>query len=392
MLLLDLTHTSHTRAQTGIQKVCRSLHEALASAEAGVTAVCHDPFRSAWRTLRADERANLAAGTPAARRSARWPLRTRLAGRLGRLLGKPVLPLPQAQGLIVPEIFSQKVAGAQEPLFASVKGPRIALFHDAIALKYPELSPPGTVGRFPGYLRELLKFDGIAAVSEDSRDALRDYWAWLGAPHLPPVEAIPLGIDDAPPGSLSEPAFSDGLPVVLSVGTLEARKNHLALLDGCESLWTSGLRFELHLIGMVQAQTGQRALERLRSLQSAGRPIRFDGPVTDDALHAAYQRATFSVYPSLMEGFGLPVLESLRHGRPCICSARGALGESARGGGCLALDQVDSASLAKGISHLLTSEQERARLAHAARNRPFKTWRRYADDLVGWMDTLAPHR
>lgn len=385
--LLDLTHTSHTRARTGIQKVCRALNQALA-AHGDVTPICHDPFRSAWRVLEPWEQENLDSVAPAAGRGARWPLGARLRGRFARLTGQGAAPLPSSTGLIVPEIFSPATARALPALLASVHGPRVALFHDAIALKYPELSPPGTVARFPNYLRELLAFDGIAAVSEDSRDALIDYWQWLGIHTPPPVQAIPLGIDSDPINPAGPLPSASGLPVVLSVGTLEARKNHLALLEACEALWNEGLAFELHLIGMAQAQTGKRAVEQVRSLQATGYKLRYDGPVSDTALYEAYQRATFTVYPSLMEGFGLPVLESLRHGRPCICSRSGALGESARGGGCLGLDAVTPQDLANGIRQLLTSEAKLAELKESARHRRFKTWADYTGEILTWMDTL----
>jgi glycosyltransferase involved in cell wall biosynthesis len=109
-------------------------------------------------------------------------------------------------------------------------------------------------------------------------------------------------------------------------------------------------------------------------------------------VRAAYARSAFTVYPSLMEGFGLPVLESLAHGKPCICSGRGALGEAARGGGCVALEQVDAPALAGAIETLLCSPPERARLEAAARARTFKTWSECAAEFLGWIHTIGPRR
>jgi glycosyltransferase involved in cell wall biosynthesis len=174
-------------------------------------------------------------------------------------------------------------------------------------------------------------------------------------------------------------------PVILSVGSIEGRKNHLALLEACESLWAKGARFSLHLMGLAQPQTAARALARIRGLQAAGRPLRYDGPVSDAALATAYANCTFTVYPSLVEGFGLPVLESLAQGRPCICSDRRALGEAARGGGCVTLERVDSASLTEAISRLISSPAELERLACEARARRFRSWSDYASDLRAWM-------
>src|SRR6478609_5358649 len=129
-------------------------------------------------------------------RGAKWSLAQKLRGTSQRWLGrKPALPA--AAGLICPEIFSPKVGARLPQLLAAVPGPRVAIFYDAIALKFPEYTPAGTVARFPAYMRELLVFDGIAAISEDSAASLRDYWRWLGLANVPPVHALPLGIEAA---------------------------------------------------------------------------------------------------------------------------------------------------------------------------------------------------
>jgi glycosyltransferase involved in cell wall biosynthesis len=291
--------------------------------------------------------------------------------------------------LICPELFSAKVGARLPELLQAVSGPRVAIFHDAIPLKFPELTAAGNVARFPLYLRELLLFDGVAAVSEDSAASLRDYWRWLGVDQAPPVHAIPLGLDrPILPAVGASPSHASPVPRLLSVGTIEGRKNHLALLDACEALWRQGLVFELELIGLARPDTAAPALEKMAALRASGRPLIFHGSVSEASLHKAYARASFTVYPSLIEGFGLPVLESLQHGKPCVCSARGALGESARGGGCLALDSVDASRLAEAIRRLLSDAVELAELSAVARRRKFRTWSEYAGELTGWMHAL----
>ncbi len=382
-MLLDVTHTSHTRARTGIQRVCRALAAELARL-GPLTPVCHDPHERAWRPLDRSERAVLAGRAGAGGdRGARWPLARRVLGPLRRLAGRR--PPPAGDSLLCPELFSAR-AGAHLPeLFARIRGPRAAVFHDAIGLKYPELTPGPTVARLPGYLRELAAFDGVAAVSEDSAASLRDYWAWAGLGDVPPVVTIPLGVDPAPAGPAAPPAAP---PRVLCVATLEGRKNHVALLDAAERLWTEGLRFELELVGMPRPETGAAALARLRALRTAGRPVVHHGAVDDDALHAAYARCAFTVYPSLHEGFGLPVLESLRHGRPCVCAPAGALAETARGGGVALVPRPDAAEFAEAMRRLLREPAALAALAAEARGRPFRSWTDYAADLRAWLGGL----
>lgn len=385
MLCFDATHTSHTAAQTGIQRVCRSLFAALQD-QGRVGPVCYDPHLIGWRPLAAGELAVLSdrSGGTGKSRGAKWTLSQKIAGAGRRWLNKKP-GLPRANGLICPELFSAKVGARLPELWPAVTGPRVAIFYDAIPLKFPELTPTGTVGRFPVYLRELLQFDGVAAISEDSAASLRDYWRWLGVAQVPEVHAIPLGLDLF---QVKPEPVAGGISRVLSVGTIEGRKNHLALLEAAEILWRDGLKFELELIGLPRADTAAPALAKIGSLRAAGHPLAFHGSVSEASLHHAYARASFTVYPSLIEGFGLPVLESLQHGKPCVCSARGALGEVARGGGCLALDTVDAASLAAAIRRLLANSDELAALGAAARQRTYRTWREYAVQLTSWMATL----
>ena len=392
MLLFDATHTSHTAAQTGIQRVCRSLFEELHH-KGDATPVCYDPHLIGWRTLAAGELAVLRdrSGGSGKSRGAKWTLSQKISGATTRWRGtKP--SLPDNSGLICPELFSAKVGGRLREIFPAIRGPKVAIFYDAIPLKFPELTPAGTVARMPVYLRELLQFDGVAAISADSAASLRDYWQWLGVKTVPPVEAIPLAVDPLSPTLATNAPRSrpDSLPRILSVGTLEGRKNHLALLQAAVSLWDSGVQFELQLLGLARPDTAKPALDLIAALQRAGRPLLFEGSVTDEHLHAAYRECSFTVYPSLIEGFGLPVLESLQHGRPCICSGRGALAESAVGGGCMALASVDPESLASAMRSLLENPTELAALAVAARSRKLQSWSGYANAIVSWMQALTP--
>ncbi len=116
--------------------------------------------------------------------------------------------------------------------------------------------------------------------------------------------------------------------------------------------------------------------------------MRFDGAVDDATLEEAYAAAAFTVYPSVAEGFGLPVGESVARGVPCICSGRGALGEAARGGGCLTLDTMDATSLESANARLLCSPDERPTLAAAAPARPPRSMADYAREVAGCIKTL----
>ncbi|HRP04268.1 MAG TPA: glycosyltransferase family 1 protein, partial [Opitutaceae bacterium] len=142
MILIDLSHTSHTRARTGVQKVSRSLFSALAASQREeVCAVTWDPFRQAWRALLPFESEALSDETTGTHRGARWPLSWKIRGRVERWTNKSAPSLAPASRLIVPEIFSAEIAVQLPNLSRRIMGPRVTLFHDAIALKLPELTP-----------------------------------------------------------------------------------------------------------------------------------------------------------------------------------------------------------------------------------------------------------
>jgi len=113
------------------------------------------------------------------------------------------------------------------------------------------------------------------------------------------------------------------------------------------------------------------------------------GIVTDEELTRLYGACAFTVFPSIEEGFGLPILESLWHGKPCICADFGAMGEVAVGGGCLSVDTRDEAVLGNAIESLATDVDLQHRLIAAAVTRRLETWSHYATAIKKHVDDLA---
>jgi glycosyltransferase involved in cell wall biosynthesis len=173
---------------------------------------------------------------------------------------------------------------------------------------------------------------------------------------------------------------------VLVVGSHEPRKNHLAVLHAAEVLWREGLRFRLHLIG-GPGWTTTAFDERLAALRSAGRDVEAQRSADDDALWAAYRRARFSVFPSLHEGYGLPVVESLALGTPVVATSYGSVGELAADGGVVPVDPRDDDALADAMRSLLVDDELLDRLRAEARDRPARTWDDYAREL--WQHLVA---
>jgi len=386
MLLLELTHTSHTAAATGIQQVCRNLFTELGEITP-VDALLHDPWQRSWRLTNASERERLAPcdNDGAARRKGEaWTTGEKLRGRLRMLSGcKGSLPA-DVYAVLFPEFIMGRCIWALPDLRKRLgrEVPFLAVFHDAIALKMPELSARKTVERIPEYLVALAGFDAVAAVSEASRQELFGLWAGMGIRDVPPVEVIHLGINK--PERVEGDHKASERPRALCVATLEPRKNHLALLDAAELLWAEGLDFELELIGMAHRELGAAIVDKIHALEAKRRPIKWLGPVDGATLRARYAACDFTAYCSLMEGFGLPVMESMAYGKPCLCTTCGALDEVSVGGGCLRLAGTDATCISEGLRQMITDAALRERLRTEAEARPLRTWADYALDVQAW--------
>jgi glycosyltransferase involved in cell wall biosynthesis len=249
-----------------------------------------------------------------------------------------------------------------------------AVFPDAIPLKLPHLAWPQAVARHPGYMKLLAQFDLVWAISQASREELLGYWRWLGLKTVPPVEVLPLGADFTRMPRVTAPGRAAPPPAFLCVGIVEPRKNQAFLLDVCEGLWSEGLRFELHLAGRVNSALGRPLAARIRALARANPQLRHHEAAGDAELAALHAGARATVFPTVAEGCGLPLLESLWAGVPCVCSDLPVLRENADGGGCLTAAVSDRAAWSEALRRVLTDDALVARLAGEARSRPLPTW------------------
>lgn len=256
-----------------------------------------------------------------------------------------------------------------------------AIFHDAIPLKFPHTTWPQSVARHPAYLKMLAGFDQVLAVSEASKQELLGYWAWLGLEQPPPVEVINLGADFD--GSLRVTDNQRMVePVVLGVGILEPRKNQTLLLHVSEALWLEGHRFELHLVGRVNPHFGQPILRQIQAMRRQWSGLHYHSALADSGLARLYARARLTVFSSLAEGCGLPVLESLWCGVPCLCSDLPSVRENAAAGGTMLLPANDLSAWQEALRMNLQDEAHYRHLISEATARKLPTWRECADSVA----------
>ena len=395
MILIDVTQTSHTHAQTGVQRVCRGIYFALKRHKSVDTQpILWDPYLSQWRALFDDELATLEQRSSHSgkwkRRGAQWLIRQKLRSALFANHLQATASMrrfwDEASALIVPEIFSTKTHRAYRIAQKRLqqKGALCAIFHDSMAIDHPEHTDPKNVKAFDQYLKALNEsFDFIAPNSSFSKESLLQNLNRLGLSIKPKIEAITLGVDplrlkDRQGEGIS--AISE--KTILSVGTIEGRKNHKALLDASEALWKQGAVFKLIIAGGANQRTGAAALQQIHELKESGRPIEYKGSVSEKVLQDCYRQADFTVYPSICEGFGLPIIEGIQYGKPCITGMGGALKETGEGGGVVCLKSVDPTSLSNAMRKMLLDEAFYAKLSQEASNRTVKTWDDYAEELL----------
>ena len=300
---------------------------------------------------------------------------------------RPHLVVPWRATLVLVEVpLSDRCAGLAA--LAEFSGSSVvAIGYDAIPVVSADLRPLGEPNAFTSYLTVVKHATRVAGISSSAtvefagfRDALASQG--LSGPEVSEVP-LPATVPAAPPGYVRR---SPVRPKVLSVGRLEPHKNHGALLHAAERLWREGIDFELELIGGPGWDTTSVDLQLAR-LVGAGRPILWKGSVSDDELWGSIRAASFTVFISLHEGFGLPVAESLACGTPVLTTKYGSQGEIALTGGCLTVDPRDDEDVLGVLRHMLTSPDTRQRLRDEAAARAPRTWKDYADDL--W-DTLVP--
>ncbi|MGA3006308.1 MAG: glycosyltransferase [Opitutaceae bacterium] len=250
-----------------------------------------------------------------------------------------------------------------------------AVFHDAIPLQWPQITWPRSVARHPGYMKMLAGFDRVFAVSAASRRDLVEFWRWQGVEPRARVETILLGADfDGAPRVTQPPTFNAQLSTLLCVGIVEPRKNQAFLLEVCAGLWREGLSFELHLVGRVNPHFGRPIVAQIKSLQKLFPGLYFHKAADDGVMAALYAQARASLFPTRAEGCGLPLLEALWRGVPCVCSDLPVLRENAAAGGCLAVAPGDPAAWTAALRAILTDDAVGQKLQAEARSRPLPCW------------------
>lgn len=261
--------------------------------------------------------------------------------------------------------------------------PLIVTVHDVLWREFPDAYPDRGVRFHETMLSRLGEADLVIVPSHATAKALSEI---DGLELL--IRVVPLGTDMAEPTELQRDEILDALeierPYVLWMGTVEPRKNPEGVVRGFVAAVESGVGYgeelSLYLAGPPGWWSGDLG-EFLESKNMSGRVRRLgEQPVRNRA--ALYAGAEVFLFPSLGEGFGLPVLEAMACGCPVVTSNTSSLPEVA-GAAALLCDPHDPASIGSALAALLRDSELRQDLRRIGRNRAVEfTWTRTVEKTL----------
>ena len=371
-VLIDVAHTAAHDMSTGIQRVARETARRWLRDRPCTPVSWTRDFQS-LRDLTARERARI--------------VKNEAEDDIEAHTDATVV-VPWRATYLLPELAAEPARSAHLLALAELTPNRTGVIgFDCVPITSAETTQFGFAGVFAGNLAAVRNFDVVAPISQAAGAEYSGWRSMLSAIGVagPRIEPVQLPVEVADPSqedvTAARARFLVGwLPLVLVVGSHEPRKNHLAVLHAAELLWREGVQFSLSFVG-GRSWGSDGFGRRLAELQRAGRPVDSESRLPDGRLWATYRLARCTVFPSLNEGFGLPVAESLAAGTPAITSNFGSMLEIAAGGGALTVDPHDDHAIAAAIGTLLADDDVHDRLSAEARNRPARTWDDYACDV-----------
>jgi glycosyltransferase involved in cell wall biosynthesis len=383
--VIDVNFCAKFVHNTGIQRVVREVMPHLVALGAGADGATGAPVELvAWT-----RRSGVTRGLSAVERQ-------RVIDWRAMAAGTSELPPPQPDELVVPWRSRLFLPEVPEPALcerlaalAQFSGNRVSIIgYDTIPIASADLVIPSESERFARYLSVVKHVDEVVAISHSVAAEFTGFAHALDAQGLkrPDIRCVPLAADvpagDVPATESGEPREHTPVPLVLSVGSHEPRKNQDAVLFAAETLLGEGIDFRVVFVGggnRRRTLSFDRHLRRLRA--ERGWRIESVRGMKDAELWQHFRDARFSVFMSLHEGYGLPVVESLALGTPVLTANYGSLAEIATAGGCVTADPRNDQQIVETMRALLTDDALVTRLETEAAAIPQRTWSDYAAEL-----------
>lgn len=332
-LYLDVTHTLATGATTGIQRVVRELARRLAM-DGDVVLVaarksCFYPLDTRGHQELEHPAGNAGASNAGDRRAGSvllaipwlfervqaWNFGRRIDGRIAASTESAACRLGPGDVVVLLDAFwggSDAPAAAKAARRAGAK--IVAVVYDMIPVTHPQFMEAATTAVFGRRVRRVLKrADGVLTISQACTASVRAFFG----DHTPPVRHFYLGGDFTAPAVA--PDRMGPARRFLMVGTVEPRKGHALVLDCFERLWARGEDVTLTFVGRM-GWADRDLIARCRNHPERGQRFHHHENADDAELTVIFDRSDATIVASSVEGFGLPVIESLVRGVPVIAS------------------------------------------------------------------------
>lgn len=290
------------------------------------------------------------------------------------IAGEPIDATP-GQVLLCPGSDWGESAISAAARIKATAGTRIAqICYDTVPLFYPDFYPPGIGEQFRlGFHRMVALADIMLVTAHQVAEDVRSYCAANGLA-APAMAVFPLGADPVSEPSAEGAILPAGLEngrYAMLVGTIEPRKGHRLLFNAWKQLLAEGVPqksgFKLVFLGRKGWLVDDLVAE-ISAHPSLGDSLLILSGVADRDLARLYRNAAFTVLPSLYEGYGLPVVESFRHGKPVLASTGGALKEVV-GEFSPCLDPRDETAWLEAMRRWISDPEARAPYEAAIRER-----------------------
>jgi glycosyltransferase involved in cell wall biosynthesis len=244
--------------------------------------------------------------------------------------------------------------------------PALPIILDVISFLYPEHHTLRTKLAERLFMREAVRRHPAIAGSETTRRDLQSLFGPCRAVVVPPW-VTPASPDAGDPQTLERLGIQR--PYALYVGTVEPRKNVLTAVRAVASLRRGGSDVKIVVVG-DRGWVSKHELSELAAAEADGTAV-VTGYLPDRERDAVFASASCLVLPSIYEGFGLPLLEAMQRGVPCISSTAPVFVEVA-GDAALHVEPYDVAAWANGLETVLTDCELAKRLIAAWRQRALR--------------------